>query len=141
MAVYATAQDMIDRFEERELVQLTDRHDTGAIDSVVLEGALGDADAKIDSYLVGRYALPLAAVPKPLKLFACDIARYLLHDNHATEQVTKRYDDAIRFLERVAKGDISIGATAAGTPPAAVDGAQVESAESVFKRDNATGFI
>jgi len=138
---YAIAQDMIDRFEERELIQLTDRHDTGSIDTAVLDKVLADADAKIDSYLVGRYPLPLASAPRTLTIYACDIARYLLHDNHATEQVTKRYDDAIRFLERVAKGDISIGATAAGTPPPAADGAQVESAESVFKRGNATDFI
>lgn len=138
---YAIAQNMIDRFEERELIQLTDRDNTGAIDSAVLNKALGDADAVIDGYLAGRYPLPLSVIPKPLELYACDIARYLLHDNAATDQITKRYNDAIKFLERVAKGEISIGVNASGETPPANDGAQMESGGSVFARDNAKDFI
>lgn len=138
---YATAQNMIDRFEESELVQLTDRSDAGVIDQVVLAKALADADAKIDGYLAGRYSLPLSVVPKVLELYACDIARYLLHDNHATDQVTKRYDDAIKFLERVANGQISIGVNDVGQTPPVNDGAQIESAGSTFARDKSKVFI
>ncbi len=138
---YATQQDMIDRFAQTELVELTDRGNTGNIDSTVLNRALTDADALIDGYLQSRYTLPLAVAPKVLTLYAGDIARYLLYDNHATEQVKKRYDDAIAFLKQVAKGAITLGLSATGDQPAEADGAQMESGGSVFKREDSTDFI
>jgi phage gp36-like protein len=116
---YAVKQDMIDRFALAELIQLTDR--TGgavAVNDTVINQALADADAEVDGYLMGRYALPLASVPKILVGVACDVARYRLYDDRSTEQVTKRYDDAIKFLKLVADGKVSLGinATNAVTP-------------------------
>ena len=96
---YAVKQDMVDRFRATELIQLTDVDSVAnAIDDTVLDRALDDADAEIDGYLAGRYTLPLATVPRVLTNIACDIARYRLHDDRATEQVTTRYRDAIRLL-------------------------------------------
>lgn len=138
---YATQQDMIDRFAQTELVELTDRSNTGNIDTTVLNRSLSDADVLIDGYLQGRYTLPLVTVPKVLSLYAGDIARYLLYDNQAPEQVEKRYDDAIKFLQQVAQGKITLGLSAAGESPAEADGAQMESGGSVFKREDSTGFI
>ncbi len=112
---YATQQNMIDRFESKELIDLTDRANTGAIDAVVLGQALADADAKIDGYLASRYTLPLATVPGSLVRIACDIARYFLYDNHATEEVRNRYKDAEKFLVSLGKGEITLGPDPAGT--------------------------
>ncbi len=108
---YATKQNMIDRFAQSELIQLTDRAQppTGAIDDTVLNAALADANAEIDGYLMGVYQLPLPTVPANLVILACDIARYKLYDDRATEQVTKRYDDAVKYLTRVGKGELSLG--------------------------------
>lgn len=111
---YCTQQDLIDRFGEDELVQLTDRANAGVIDEAVLTQAIGDAGAEIDGYLGGRYTLPLATVPVVLKRLACDIARYNLYDEAASEQVTRRYDGAVNFLRMVARGDISLGVDATG---------------------------
>lgn len=132
---YATSQDMIDRFEEREIIQLTDRHDTGSIDSTVLAKALADADAEIDGYLMGRYVLPLASVPIVLTRYACDIARYFLYDNHATEQVAKRYDDARKFLAAVGKGDLSLGLDALQQKQPVSGGPKATDTDRVFTRD------
>ncbi len=112
---YATQQNMIDRFESKELIDLTDRANTGAIDAVVLGQALADADAKIDGYLASRYTLPLATVPGSLVRIACDIARYFLYDNHATEEVRNRYKDAEKFLVSLGKGEITLGPDPSGT--------------------------
>jgi phage gp36-like protein len=106
---YATKQNMIDRFGSEELIQLTDRNNTGAIDDVVLGQALADADTKIDGYLGTRYTLPLATVPPSLTPIACDIARYNLYDKHATEEVRNRYKDAEGFLKLLAKGEVTLG--------------------------------
>jgi phage gp36-like protein len=130
---YATKQEMIDRFGDLELKQLTDR--TGlvdAIDDVVLGKALDDADAEINGYLMGRYVLPLASTPKILVGLACDIARFRLFEDRATEHVRTRYDDALKYLRDVARGQISLGLDAAGQPAAEGGGAKAEGEERVF---------
>jgi phage gp36-like protein len=114
---YAVKQDLIDRYALTELIQLTDR--SGAVDAIddgVLNQALLDTDAEIDSYLMGRYKLPLASTPKVLISVACDIARYRLYDDRATDQVSKRYDDAVKLLTKIAKGEISLGIDGSAQP-------------------------
>ncbi|KQQ85847.1 hypothetical protein ASF65_04740 [Aureimonas sp. Leaf324] len=78
---YASLQDLIDRFGDRELIQLTDRTNRPAsvIDQTVVGRALADADALIDGYVGKVHALPLAAVPPALVKTAADIARFYLH--------------------------------------------------------------
>ena len=49
---------MIDRFGEREIIALTDRDNTGGIDSTVLAKALDSAESEISTYLAPKYALP-----------------------------------------------------------------------------------
>ncbi len=113
---YAVKQNMIDRFGSEELIQLTDRANTGAIDDVVLGQALADADAEINGYLVSRYVLPLASVPPLLMRIACDVARYHLYDDHATEQVRVRYEDARKLLEGIASGRVQLGLPTGAVP-------------------------
>lgn len=105
---YCTQQDMIDRYGEEELIQLTDREQTGAIDTAVLSAAIDDATGTMDAYLGTRYTLPLASVPAALKRICCDMARYLLHGNAAPETVADRNGAAIEFLQAVAKGDLDL---------------------------------
>jgi phage gp36-like protein len=114
---YASQQALIDRFGESELIRLSDHDGTGAINASVVEGKLADADAEIDGYLSGRYTLPLTNVPEALRRIACDIARYHLYDDRVTEAVQKRYDDAIRFLRMVAKGEVQLGVDLGGNTP------------------------
>ena len=103
---YATKQNLIDRFDEKELVELTDRATpaAGAIDDQVLNRALADADARINAFLAPRYTLPIDPVPGVLEQTACDIARYYLYEDRVTDQVKRRYDDAMAFLKNVANG-------------------------------------
>jgi phage gp36-like protein len=103
---YATLAEMVARFGEPELVQRTDRAEGLVIDTVVLGNALVDADAEIDSYLAGRYTLPLASTPPVLVRLAADIARYRLYDDGVSETVRQRYEDAVSLLKRFANGDV-----------------------------------
>lgn len=76
--------------------------------------AAADADALIDSYLAAKYATPLNPVPPLIVHIAADIARYKLYDDAPPKEVDKRYKDAIKLLEQLRDGDISIpGATTA----------------------------
>lgn len=129
---YAIQQDLVDRFGDQELLQLTDRTNSGSIDAAVVAKALADADAEIDSYLCVRYALPLASVPEIIARLACDMARYYLYDERATEQVSKRYDNAVKLLKSIASGAASIGVDSANAQPATEGGAQVDANDRVF---------
>jgi len=115
---YATLADLVSRHGEDELAQLTDRVGAGVPDATIVERALTDADAEIDGYLASRYAMPLAIVPPVLARIACDIARYRLWADRASEEVRRRYEDARRVLESIARGQVSLGLPATNAEPA-----------------------
>ena len=107
---YATEQDIIDRYSQDELYLAFDRDGDGALDAGAVTKALADASAEIDGYLVGRYNLPLAAAPAILTGLAVDIALYKGSvSTTQTEEKRQRYEDAVRYLTKVAEGKISLG--------------------------------
>ncbi len=106
--MYCNKQNMIDRYGEEELLQLTDRDNLGAIDDNVLSQAIADAAAEIDGYLARRYTLPLPDVPASLIRIACELSRYQLYDDAAPIGVKDRYDNSVRFLRLVSRGEISL---------------------------------
>lgn len=138
---YNTKQNMIDRYGEEELIQLTDRVAAGVIDDAVLNQGIADAAAEIDGYLGGRYQLPLAVTPPILTVYACDMTRYRLYDDAATEQVEKRYQDAIKFLRFAADGKVQLGPTADGGKPTPAGGAVMESGGRIWGRGTSGDFI
>lgn len=115
---YTTEQDMVDRFGQDELIQLTDRSNTGAIDTTVLDDAIADAGNEIDSYLGGRYTLPLSTVPPVLNRVCAEIARYRLYTFEAPAEVANRYKANTQWLTQVANGVIQLGVDAVGAQPA-----------------------
>lgn len=124
---YATTQDMISRFGQQEVIALTDRENTGEIDEAVLAPALAEATAEIEGYLASRYALPLASVPLLVVGICCDIARYRMSGGSTleTDPVRNRYRDAVRLLEQIGAGKVSLGLTQAGQPAPTAGGAAI----------------
>lgn len=110
---YCTTNDLIDRFSEDEIIQLTDRDNLLTVNTTVTGKAIADASAEIDSYLKD-YTLPLAVVPDNLIRAACDMARYYLYDDRAPEQVVNRYRDAVKWLGLVANGTVTLGLSNTG---------------------------
>ena len=98
--MYATRDDMVKRYGQAEISQL-ERYLMGG-ESV--EAAIADADSIIDGWIGAKYTIPLEHPPNNIKIFACDIARYLLWKSRASEEVHRRYEDAIGFLKGVSKG-------------------------------------
>lgn len=141
---YASQQNLIDRFGEDQLIQLTDRTGTGSIDAAVVGRALADADAdaEINGYLSTRYTLPLSPVPEVLEKLACDIGRYQLFGNTEKEIVKERYDNAVRFLKDVAAGKVTLGVDSNNAPAATISNAvQMTSSTKVFGRGESGDFI
>ena len=137
---YVTKQELISRFGEEELIQLTDRAGAGVIDDQVLDRAIADADAEIDGYLGSRYSLPLSVIPASLNRIAADIARYYLYEDAATEHVRQRYEDAVRFLRAISEGKVSLGIDPSGAGAKPASGATMTSGGRVFTRED-DGFI
>lgn len=98
--MYATRDDMVKRYSLTEVSQL-ERYLAGG-ESV--EAAIADAGSIIDGWIGARYAVPLEYPPDNIKIFVCDIARYLLWKSKASEEVRRRYDDAMSYLKGVSKG-------------------------------------
>lgn len=139
--MYATREDMVLAFGERECVSLTDRQYTGQIDNDVLNAKLAEASAHIDSYLAGRYPTPWPDTPRILVGRCCDITRYLLcgAGTQCTEVIRERYEDAIRYLERVAEGRIPLGKLPSGEVIKSERGVRFHSSGRAFGRDATNG--
>lgn len=109
---YCTQQDLLTRFGEDELSAIAPAPEGDGLDGERIERACEDAAGEIDGYLSGAgYVVPLANPPRVVVGFAADIARYRLHDDHASEAVTRRYEEAVRFLRSVSQGHVRLGAT------------------------------
>lgn len=134
--MYATTADMIVRFGQAEVLALSDPEDTGEVDQGVLDVAISDASAEIDSYLAGRYRLPLDPRPKHLTRICCDIARYRMtgDDRQETDPIVVRYRAAIRYLELVASGKVTLGPAEDGITPSSDNAVQFTQGERVFAR-------
>lgn len=117
MSQYATEAEFIAEIQLTETIWLTNLDDPTAtmVNSTTLNAALTSASEIIDTYCGNRYHLPLDPLPVAMRAFCIDIARYRLDRVRSREDVRQRYEDAIRFLEQLTKGIVSIGATALGT--------------------------
>lgn len=118
---YATLQDLIDRYPERELRHLTDPQ-AQQLDTERANQAINDATAEIDGYLAVRYLLPLqdaitnlVLIPACLVRAACDIAVYRLQTLRASDDIKdarQRYEDVIKLLKAIASGDVGLAGIA-----------------------------
>lgn len=148
--MYATAQDMYSRYSKTAINQLADSKidvDDATGEQLqtreqIINNAILDASAAIDGYISGRITLPVDKVPAVLVRAACVLAYYNLADGVATEKAEKDKDDIIRFLEKVAAGQISLGLTIDNSKlDEAGDVAVITSAGSVWARGRSKGFI
>lgn len=131
---YATLADMVTRFGQTELAQLTDTVNMppSSIDTTRVQIAINDAQMEIDSAVGRIYRLPLsgcirppvlpgteptAVAPPQLTRLACDIARFFLYDDLAPEnEVVRRYKQAKATLEDIANGDLQLACPWGGSP-------------------------
>lgn len=116
--MYATIDDMIDRFGVEEIEALAPSKDgNGEVNTKEVEVALLDASDVINSYLAGKYALPLSIVPSQLKRICCLLARYNLYKSVKPDDIEKDYENSIYYLKDVAKGIVVFEHSATGAKP------------------------
>jgi phage gp36-like protein len=116
---YATVQDALDRYGSDYVITSCDRDGDASLDTSALEQALDDATDFIDSFLIGRYTLPLLSTPAAFKKFCCDIAIFFVSENAGTMTNEKRdrYKRAEEWMCAVSEGKrrlVDAGTAASG---------------------------
>lgn len=141
---YCTLDDLKAQVEEAVLIRLTDDEGAGVVNQPRVDAALEAADGEIDSYCRAKYQTPFNPVPTVIRNVAVDISLYRLFSRRgfdpesADKIVADRYQGAIRFLEQLARGLVTIGAPAPPTTPAV--GIDVQGPPRVFRRSTMEGF-
>jgi len=136
---YCTTTDLIERFGETELRELTDDENLGQIDDAAVARAIADADAIIDAHIGTRYSLPLSTVPALLTGLSCDLVRVQLYDDIENAAVTNAGNRARALLRDIRDGKLELpgsndaSAAAIGEPVFAESGRQ-------FTNRNRRGF-
>jgi phage gp36-like protein len=136
---YCTIDDVKKMIDEVKLIRLTDDENTSSINSDRLQEAINSAAEEIDTYIGGRIALPISGdTPPILGKLNVDIAIYNVYSRvkEAIPEVrAERYKAAIRFLEKLSEGKISIGCQPPPDPPNEGDyagGSRVSVRDKIF---------
>ncbi|WP_104499032.1 gp436 family protein [Acinetobacter indicus] len=108
---YITRGELIESFGQHEIERLENNiarnHDPALTENqkaLITENAIEQASNEADSYIATRYILPLPSVPDQLKRNIGDIARYILYKDQPTDEVLRRYEMAISWLNKLSTG-------------------------------------
>lgn len=140
--MYATPQDMIDRFGLTEMLRLSRPEDRGAetVDETKINSAIEDASATIEGYLRGRYQLPIQTPPKEIIRATCHLARHDLADtgqsNPSDHMITSR-KEIMSWLKQISAGAVYIDAPAekANSSKNPVSGARFSDRDPAFTNE------
>lgn len=111
--MYLTVQEYIDRSYQDETERLANENEVldGNIDATeanIVTLCITDASGLVDSYLRGRYQIPLSSIPELIKRLTFQFSRFFLYEkkNLIDDNSFLIYDRAINELKRIAKGEI-----------------------------------
>ncbi|MEM5787183.1 MAG: DUF1320 domain-containing protein [Syntrophobacteraceae bacterium] len=140
---YCSIDDIRNQLDEARLVQLTDDEGAGVVSEARVSRAISDADQEINCYLGSRSAVPVQAA-EPLRRLSVDISIYNLYGRREKVPAIRmeRYRSAVRFLEQVAIGKITLGeADPEGTPrESEAPRMSEDNPERAFTRTSLAGF-
>jgi phage gp36-like protein len=111
--MYCTSQDIEKQITHEILVQLTnDTPPQDTVDDSVTYEAILYSSTLIDGYLRGKYTLPLDTHFPLLRIIAIDLSIYRLYSRRLQadmpESILAQYKEAIKTLEKIQKGTISL---------------------------------
>ena len=139
---YCAQADILEQLSEDELVGLTqDDADNPFVDEAKVTRAIADADGVINGYCAKGYTVPLSSVPDLIRGLSVDIAIYNLYSRRgaAPDLRTDRYKAAVKTLENISKGTVTLGVTPAPEENPAQAASQ-SGADRVFNRESMKGF-
>lgn len=139
---YCTLDDILAMMDEAEVIRYTDDNNAGYINTDVTGKAIAGAGALIDSHLAVRYSVPVSPVPDILVDLAVDIAIYKIcsRRGQSPEEIRKKFEDAVKYLEKVAAGKIVLSGASAAPTGAGSDAVAITGSTRIFSRDTMKGF-
>ena len=144
---YTTDAALLRLIAERTLIQLSaDDPQAAAPDWAIVAEARAYADAQVDARLRQRYPLPLASVPRELTDWSLALARHWLYSRRPEGQdlppaVVDAYRDALKALDAVRDGKMSLAVTSGGGTPASEAGRVIVSApDRLFTADKLSAY-
>lgn len=106
---YLTRQDFLDKYNERDLIRLTNEDNTGSeVEWSVVDRIIVDASEKIDEYISNRYDTSDIVLNNTLKRACMFLSVYYLkyRKGIADESDLNQYKEAISYLEQVRDGKL-----------------------------------
>ncbi|MBT9485834.1 MAG: DUF1320 domain-containing protein [Myxococcales bacterium] len=125
---YCTRAHIEARLPSRTLLHFTDLDQDGVEDVGVVDSAIDEASAEVESYLAVRYPVPVSPVPRVLAGAATSVAIWNLargrgYDAESADKAIRMaYDDAMKWLKALGGGtaqlpSANVGGTTAATAP------------------------
>lgn len=109
---YSTKEDLIAASSERDIIQLSDDARAKVIDEGVVTEAISKADALIDSYIGGRYRVPLSSVPLVIGDISAQLAIYFLWERRQRQNMPASlmeiYKNLVARLKQIHEGTIDL---------------------------------
>jgi len=111
--VYCTLEDIKAHLPAKDIAELSN-DGRNTINEDVVDAAINESGVLIDSMIGGRYSLPFQNVPPLLKNICINLSIYNLQQRQINlddnSGMRKRYDNAMKLLEKIASGEILLGA-------------------------------
>jgi len=110
---YCNVVDLQNYLPSQVIVQTTDDNDTDQIDQDKVNACIQQGDALIDSYIRGRYPVPVVEVPFPpmINNLSIRLAAYFLYKRglYATQpkEIEREYETCNELLDKIKKGKIN----------------------------------
>lgn len=105
---------------------------------------IAETDRLMDAHLALRLSLPVAPVPLVLTRIARAVVRYDLHKDRITDAktdpVARDYYDALRLLEAIRDGKVSVGPADPASADAPTIDVRIESGRKAFGGDELRSF-
>ena len=137
--MYATKQDLIDRYGFEELERYAWDAVADAVDDAKVTRAITDASEEVNLYIGGVTRLPLDTTPPALTRITADIARYQLQDDSPLDEARERYKQAVGALRDIAAGR-AILFRAEAPPTGATVAALRDDTDRIFTRETLDQF-
>jgi phage gp36-like protein len=136
--MYTTLAAILERIPEETVIQLTDDAGAGVVDQTKVDAAIARAGQEIDAWCGTRYRVPFDPAPAVVAGLAADLAIYYLYGRTVEEIPEARKDahkNALRLLEKISIGQVSLGIDPAPAATSASGAAVVSGNSRQFSRD------
>ncbi len=107
--MYCTVEDMLIAFDEYEIIRTSndDGDDLSGVNTDIIEELIAEASSYINTFLAGRYSLPLSSVPPIIRNFAELFTLRLLKrrkGNSLTDELKTAIEQANQHLKDIHSG-------------------------------------